>query len=561
MDPFKNGDLPERRLRTLDLFRTEPALPAAPAAPPPAGKEVAEVARRARRLLDQIVPHAQKLAIPIDEDENEVRAAARRLFESEGTEITFSQFQSVMDARRDAFNDLFAADFKGYGQGDFRKIDRKRIADELRDFEGKDALAELSSFGSQAMILWALNQLIGAFHSGNHSAVTSGKLPSGTEVGGIVQELVQAFVMMRFLHGLTDDASKEVVRMDSGRAGVISEELVDRAWVQATSSPPPTSRSYRTFQAGMADADRKTVADYSTGYLAKHAADGFDLWWAYLTASDVEKSSLSEYDRQRATSDAGVASRAGDTGERITEAGNGVLDQVVRTLSWSPTVSESCCLVRFLYHVDLGALRLIESVLEMAIAILEAQAAQAYADYLSLMTHPFQVISGEIIRVLDGFFDKIANRVLSVFDGGSETERIIRACLPVSELMDSVLDVLEYTRTWYQRMLRALGGQIRAAAAGAAGGWDVSWQVKKAIRILRTIQEAIRRKENGEEGDEETIRSVVDEAASGTQAIALDDAATTISDVGDLVEDALDICRKLGNWDAVKNELSGSAKD
>jgi hypothetical protein len=134
-------------------------------------EEVLELAEKAQKIADNAAKAAEKYYIPIGDDENEVRAAHRRAFDGDGKAITFAQYRSAIDGKKKAWSSLWEQDFKGYGEADIRQIDRRNIMQNLRDFEGpagQDYFATLASFGSAALIIWGLNQLIGSQHAMDH---------------------------------------------------------------------------------------------------------------------------------------------------------------------------------------------------------------------------------------------------------------------------------------------------------------------------------------------------------------------------------------------------------
>ena len=219
LPPFFTGPIPFGRIRTLDIFKP-------PFVPERAKEveinvndlfvEVKSLAERAKGIKDKAAEAAAAFIIPIDDDENEVRAAHRRIFGGDGTAITFAQFRELADNRQDKWKEIWKYnDFKGYGNGDNRAIDRKKISSRLRRPADRDSIGDLSSFGSQPVIMWALNLLLGAQHASGHSAITSGKYPPGTETGGVLSQIIQSLIMMIYVQGLTNSALEAVTQLDT----------------------------------------------------------------------------------------------------------------------------------------------------------------------------------------------------------------------------------------------------------------------------------------------------------------------------------------------------------
>jgi hypothetical protein len=378
--------------------------------------------------------------------------------------------------------------------------------------------------------------------------------------------MVKAFIMAMFIQGLTEQAVKDMAKVDLDTNGFIDEGLIDQAWEQAVSAPPPDSSGFKLFRASMADADRERVLNYSSEYIWTHFWDGYESWWAYATAHNVEDSSRRDHS---AGKDYRSGARMGPQNAALvtakTAAGHDILDRMVRVMGAGRGAAETCCLLRFLDAIDIKILEMIKSIIKMAINIIEMRAKLAWQWYLRLANHAWAVISGEVLRVLDQFFEKIADKVLSIIDLDGEGVKVMRACLPIDELIKSILDVLEYMKKWYQDLIGSIGIEVNQQVIAAGSGWEEALGIKKAKETLKAIEAMLEFKTTADENrpiEDNRLNAMIAELQDASYTYDLlgtgEEVGDALGTANELTHDIVEICRGLGDWDKIKATAAGA---
>lgn len=513
---------PERRgSRVLSIFGPPTARTTERVASNPrvvnAFGELDDMVDLAGQALEAIKPHAQLLVVPIEDDDNEVRAAHLRVG-GDGKFITFAQFQYAIDEmKRSRADYAFNTDLKGWGFGNKRKTERKSMSRALANFAGKaedegGLTEELAGMGLGILLLFGLNELLGMNHSKDHSSVVSGKLPPATETGGIVSQILRSVLMMKFLHGMTEEAVESYTKMDN-----IQIEGVDigSQIKEAFNNEPPASRAFDLMRAGLASSDQELIARHSIGYAGAHVGDGFETWYAYLTTREIHERGLREQQSAHLYRQ-GFLRGSDKRAEGITKLASAGVTGIARmqqVLGTQLNSADACCLTRFLLAVDLDFLDAIRAIISMAVALLESLAAAAMSATMELMMSPWAMIRSEVVRLIDGVLDKVVQKIVDAFDIDSEAWDIIKACTPVSELIQSVLDQIEWIKRWYKEMLELLGGEIEGFLKVQMEGWETIWGIKKAKEQLLVLDRIIVEKQAmlDSELPENQIFGIIDE--------------------------------------------------
>jgi len=464
--------------------------------------EIDTMVKVAEQALAKIDGYADGLVVPIDDDDNEIRAAHLRQG-GDGKNITFTQFKFYVDQmKKDRADYAFNTNLKGYGFGDQRKVERSRIQRGLEDYSGIGADAdsswyeEVAGFGLQALLLWGMNELVGMFHAQDHSTITSGKLPAGTETGGILSQIVRAMIMMKFLHGMTEEAVEEYTRLGDADLGVGFD--IKGAMKDAFNAGPPESRSFQMMRAGLASNDYSILTKHCAQWAGKEGVgNGFETWFAYLSTREIHEKGLREQIN-------GKLYRTGQLSGNIDRA-NGLINMADKGLTGIAHMQkvlgrginprEACCLIRFVLAVDIDFLNALRTIIQMAIALLEAQAAQAFNWMLDLMMNPWNIIRSEVIKLVDGILEKIVDKLLKAFGFDNKVWGIVKACTPVGELITSVLDMVEWFKSWYKDLLRLLGDEMNGWLDTTTKGWDIVWDIKAAKEQLLMLDRLIQEKQ------------------------------------------------------------------
>lgn len=472
--------------------------------------------------LKDIEKHASSLTVPIGDDDNEVRAAHLRLG-GDGKFITFAQFQvAINDIKKSRADYAFDSDLRGYGFGDQRKLERNRMVRALKDRKFNDSgnlagwLEEIAGFGLGALLLWGLNELLGANHAADHAAVTSGKLPPGTEVPGVAAQLFRAMIMMIFLHGLTEEAVRGYT--DLGGPVAVEGLDVEATIKQAFSSGAPDSPAFQLMRAGLQNSDNEIVAKYSVSYMATHIGDGYETWYAYLNAREQHERGLRESKTAHLYRD-GALRGSDERAEGLTKlaaAGINTVSNIQSILSQPLDPQDACCLTRFLLVVDLDWLESIQTIIQMAIGILEAGALQSFNFSMDFMINPWAIIRSEVVRLADGIIDKIVDRVLEQLNIDDKVWEIIQACTPVNDLISMVLDQVEWVKQWYREMLDLFGKEVDGYLKISTEGWSTIHAIRKAKEQLRVLSRIIAEKQSLVDAElpEVEIMGIIDEVQS-----------------------------------------------
>ena len=311
----------------------------------------------------------------------------------------------------------------------------------------------------------------------------------------------------------------------------------------------------------MRDSDQDTITNYSVGYIAKNVGRGYESWWAYMTARDTEEQALRSYYSGKTLRDGTVNMLPDHKNVVMSQVnmGTGVLDRMVRVMRSTRGPSETCCFLRFLDAIDLSILENIVGFLELSTSMREANIHAAYEEYMKLANHPWNVISGEVLSLLDEFFDEVAKDVLSIIDLESEGMKIAKACIPIDELIGSVLDVIEYTKTWYRQMIAAIGENVNSTAATMAVGWDEALNIKKSKESTEALKKMIEYKKTAEETDpieDNRLNAMIAELQGVAYAKQLEGVGDTIGVANDFTRSMVEACRSLGDWDKVKESAA-----
>jgi len=521
-------------------------------------QELSRINRELGKLVDVIGKHAENYVLPIEEDASDVRAASLRIG-GNGVEITFAQFRDAIDDQSKNKIDLVAHEYSGIGTtADAAKYHQSSFQRHSNGDGLSDTLKELSKYGMQSIILWALNQLIGSFHSTDHSEVTSGKYPPGTEVGGIFRQILQGLIMAKFMQGLSDKSLGELTSLNSdgiSSSGIDIDSMID----QAINSSPPESDGFTAFRHSMATNDYSTIKNYSTDYMVKHVGDGFETWIGYLTTRNAHEDNLRVEELGSPYTDGQISLPE----ERRTQLENrnnsseNLMSKTKSGLSGVFDTKDSCCLLRFVAAIDVSVLDIIRSIIATAIAILEKQASEAFSWYLNATSSPWNIISEKILRGLDALFDKVIGKVLDVLDFDNDVMAILKVCTPVSEMVESVLSTIEYLRNWYHELVRSIGKDIDAYFKTASVGWETVYGIKRAKQLLVALDEMISFKDNmgdGEDVSEDDIHSMIPVIEQSTNKYDVGEDNSLPTPINELI----DMCRTLGDWDLLKEKLSGS---
>jgi hypothetical protein len=365
-------------------------------------------------------------------------------------------------------------------------------------------------------------------------------------------------IMMKFVQGMQDDAIHAYQHMIStDTAGVNFQSIFDRFLEQG--GTPPDSDAYRQFVASMYESNAMRLINYSVNYIARHIGDGFESWWAYLVGRDIHEQGLRAYTAGDVYRD-GVQSmpRAHSDLVRLqAQNGSDALAGMNGMLSRTMSGEETCCLLRWLDIFDLDVLKIMRSIIHMALQILNFNAAAAFGWYKNLANYPWRVISQQILKALDSFYEKVMKRVLDSLELDGGVWSIIQACTPINELIDSVLEVMEYIRNWYHDLVGAAVQELGDFSVSMGASWEIMADVRRAREILLSLDQMIAFKQ--QIGDSESVgEDRLTGAISKVQGFMFRHeipGAEGLNQVKEFTQDAVEWCRTLGDWDKIKSKL------
>ena len=457
--------------------------------------DVADMTQMMGDALASIEDHAETLVVPIEDDDNEVRAAHLRQG-GDGKFITFAQFQNAInESKRSRTDYAFDPDLKGSTFANQRKVEQNRMVRGLQNFAKSASsdptqididLGDIGGFGLQGLLLLGLNKLIGLNHAMDHSAVTSGKYPPGAEVGGVIAQIIQALLMMKFLHGMTEESAAAYAQAtDINIPGVDINTLVKESFA----APAPKGKSFDLMRAGLSTSDSELIAQHASNYASKHIGDGFETWYAYLTTREMHERGLREsvnaIPYQEGTFQGSEPRARGLT--KLANAGLSELSRIQKVLGNEMTSAEACCLTRFLLAIDVSFLETARTIIEMSIAVLEAQAAVTFDLTLNLMTNPEKSTRSEVMAILDRIMEEVVDQVLDWSNLEGPVADIIRECTSVSDLFTSIIDQVEWIQDWYTQLLKSFENDTEAWDTNQSVSWKVISDVKGAKEQLRMI--------------------------------------------------------------------------
>jgi len=308
----------------------------------------------------------------------------------------------------------------------------------------------------------------------------------------------------------------------------------------------------------MASQNHELLMNYSVGYCAKNVGDGYESWLGYLGARTTHEDALrSYYD--------GAEYRSGDLelGEAHSEllnnktaGGQAMLDMVALGLGRKMDWGETCCLLRFLDMFTPNVLEIMRSIIQMSIANLEWQCQQSFQWFLDVANHPWNVISEKLVKELDKLFEKIIEELLSAMEIDNATMEVLKACTPIGELMDFVLSAVVEIQSWYHNMIRNIGISIDKTFRNMTIGWQTTFKIRRAKELLLSIDELLEKAEIiGElREDDNLIAGVVGIVTGNTWSHDLP-GSEDVSGVAGFTGNALDWCRKIGDWDYIRTQV------
>ncbi|RKZ12959.1 hypothetical protein DRQ53_14030, partial [bacterium] len=365
----------------------------------------------------------------------------------------------------------------------------------------------------------------------------------------------------KFLHGMTEEAVDEYIKM-----GNIQVEGVDvgSQIKEAFNSEPPRSRSFDLMRAGLASSDHELISRHSVGYAASHIDDGFETWYAYLTTRELHERGLRETHSAKLYRQGRLrgSDKRADGLTKLASVGISGIARMQDVLSTKMNPADACCLTRFLLAVDVNWLEQIRVIIAMALALLESLAAAAFGATLDLMMTPWAMIRSEVTRLIDGILDRVVAEIVEAFDIDSEVWDVIKACTPVSELIQSVLDQIEWIKRWYREMLEFMDAEVEGFLKSQMHGWETIYGIKKAKEQLRVLDRIIQEKQAMLEAElpEQQIFGIIEEIKGyrATYDIPIDAMEQIQRDIKILVSSELRVADRERIIESIDNKLAAS---
>lgn len=425
--------------------------------------EVVEVTDLLGQAIEQIEKHGEHLLVPIEDDDNEVRAAHLRQG-GDGKFITFAQFKHAINVvKRSRADYAFNVDPRKNPGNVRRKRERNQITRNLKDYADSGggipnfdfSAMEMGGFGLQSLLMYGLNELLGSNHAQDHSNVVSGKYPPSTETGSVISQMIRGMIMSRMLHGMTEQAMLGYSKLDDVKIeGADIESIVKEAW----SKGPPTSKSFQLMRAGLAGSDHEILAHHCSQYTATHIGDGFETWWAYMSTRELHERGLRESNNARLYREGFLTGSEGREKPlfALADAGISALSNIQQLLGRDLNPRDACCLTRFLSGIDIDFLESLRVIIESSKALLEIQAQDSMSQTLTLMMSGMEMIRSYVVKMMDGVIDKVINEVIDFVNIDGDIADIIRKCTPVQELMTGVVDQMEFVKDWYEALLNQI---------------------------------------------------------------------------------------------------------
>jgi len=297
-------------------------------------------------LIDAIDNNNRVLSIPVYEDSDEVREAVARKDPQNsptGDKIFWDLFKrAIRDAAHQfdgitldvidnltgepfADNRIINGNMRLWNDSTISQVDidfntsngtstsaiRDRIRKEVKD-NGPSILERLLVQGGTLAFAFFLHKIMHTEDAPDKAAVAAPKMPSGTELGPMIAQIVLGFAMQMLLNNLAEQDARRIMR-DSyvlpAEAGVGIDSIVSQAAQlvnQAKQSPNPyqSLANHPAMHASapfielaldrMGEGDYEIIRDYSIQWLATHNEEGYDEWLAYIDlydiSSDIDKS-------------------------------------------------------------------------------------------------------------------------------------------------------------------------------------------------------------------------------------------------------------------------------
>ncbi len=558
----KPGDIDWKRERELSVFPARQL-----ALPPkedvvdstPIYQDLAALVDRSKVVRDDLAEVGEAFSIQIGEDDADVRAAHTQLG-GDGISIKFQEYMDAIDEHQERRGDYLNEEFNGLSTGDMAKIKKKRYdravsksTDEQSDISG--IFDQLAKYGSNAVLLYLLGEQIAMHTSPKTQQAVAGKYPPGTETGAILGQIIQAMVMIKMLTGMTDDAIDEYQNMEIFPEGIDFDGIMERF----KKAPAPSSSAFGFYRAQSASANHELLLNYSVGYCTQHIGQGFESWLGYLTARTTHEDALRSYHSGNAYRTGAQTLGVAHSEALTTKSKNGqaILDMVSLGLGRGMDWGETCCLLRFLDMFTPNILEIMRTVIQMSVAQLNWQAQQSFQWFLDLANHPWAVISEELIRELDKFFEKIVGELLDTMEMDNAVYDVLKACTPVDELFNFMLSAIVDMKSWYHNLINNLGISIDKTFRGMMTGWEVTFKVRRAQELLMAIDELLEKADLiGQLSEDDNLLTGIVSKLEGAMWKHDVNGKEAMSATSRGLDTAIDWCRKIGDWDFISSQLS-----
>jgi len=541
-EPFYRPDQePPKRRRINEVSRAP--LPPERTAPPEETdadrvfNKFAQVANKAKALADQVEREAKKFTVPVAPTAVEVRAAVTRKdqFNSQGNIITFDLYKdalAVNEARRNALGLESLFDMTGHALTD-SKIFQDAVAQaDNPELDGQ----QLAMFGSQVLILFALNQILGPYKAMDTQELTAAKLPPGTDIPGMLRQTIVGLVMQLVIAGIQDTAIEGFLKQTNASAltGLTSEDIMDRA----RSGTHNLDETQELVVKKLGESDYELILDYVSNYISRAADPGYEHWLAYADARRIRQTAMSSWRGGPQYSMKQAMARAQSSGSEdgfdiasavdkslrgavensvltvapeymcsLEEQADGLdesLDMIGQVVATRFTRDAICCFVRYAGSIDPKTIKALRAALRVLLSIqgkiASLSVSELFANIGDFIEEELKIQLRDMAnRFLDKAFGPVEDFLYSPDD--AEWERLF-ACPLVLDMVNLLIRLSVELRLNVRDLVDNFVFDFRQGKLNLRDRWTVMYTGKKLRLILLVLDQVLTAIQQGNLCDE-----------------------------------------------------------
>jgi hypothetical protein len=570
-DPYFKPPEPRKKRRvTEEAFRPEERIPDVEA---PGVEEtfnrLANLANKAKVLADAAGEASKFLFIPVDPDAEQVRAAVKRKDQTstDGGLITFDLFKDAIDFvehRRQSLDlgGITSLELTGNAQTDSEKINKH-----LRKTDDPDLSEEqLLLLGSQLMILFILNQMMGPYKAIDTQQVVATKIiPPAVEVAPTIGQILIGVAIQLLIIGVQEAAVMEFFKSSGAAAsvGITPEQIVEQAKAQ------PLTDVQELAKKRFGEGDYEQILEYSFNHIQSTLEPGFETWIGYSEARSVRSTAINHWKKapqfsfkHAAQANFGSSEVDVEVIDLSREIGQGEsaldqippgveegipdslreainqsisrapvdyvcmlddfvdaeerrLNQIAQVLSTDFTKDAVCCLVHLLGTVDPAMLRAIRAGVQ---TMLGFQGKTLQLSFGNLLNNLLGILNRRVREELTALSAKAVDKVLGpIFDflNSFDDDEIplFRQCPLFADLLNMLLSIAHDFRLSLIALIEGISIDFELEVTDAQNRWMVlhnGRKIRLVMKILDAILDALQRGNlcGEKDRDDEAIRDI-----------------------------------------------------